>query len=63
MSYLGISLERVNEIHAVHAINPYTNNMIARKEGPNTILGKCFSSQLDMIKSKITVLKNLRTVI
>jgi hypothetical protein len=37
--------------------------MIARKEGPNTILGKCFSSQLDMIKYKITVLKNLRTVI
>ena len=52
ISYLGISLDLVNDIHAVHAINPYTNKIIARNEGPKTILGKCFSSQFDIVSSK-----------
>jgi hypothetical protein len=42
----------VNDIHAVHAIKPYTNKIIAKNEGPKTILGKCFSSQFDIVCSK-----------
>ena len=49
ISYFGINLERVKDIHAVQAIKPYTNKMIAMKEGPKTILGKCFSSQFVII--------------
>ena len=64
MSYLGISLDFVKEIHAVQAIKPYTNKIIAMKEGAKTILGKCFSSQLDITNiRKLTVPIKIGTVI
>ena len=49
ISYFGINLDFVNDIHAVQAINPYTKTRIAKNEGAITIFGIFFSSHLNII--------------